>query len=102
MRITGGRADLNGTDILALRGRDSRRLRGAAVTYVAQSAAAAFNPAYPLIEQVTEATLWHGLMNRSDAIARAKELLLCSACPIRRILAIAIRIRRRADSCSVR
>ncbi|NTI19622.1 ABC transporter ATP-binding protein [Agrobacterium rhizogenes] len=81
LRITGGRADLNGTDILALRGRDSRRLRGAAVTYVAQSAAAAFNPAYPLIEQVTEATLWHGLMNRSDAIARAKELFALLGLP---------------------
>ncbi|QND45056.1 ABC transporter ATP-binding protein (plasmid) [Rhizobium lusitanum] len=81
LRITGGRADLNGTDILALRGRDSRRLRGAAVTYVAQSAAAAFNPAYPLIEQVIEATLWHGLMNRSDAIARAKELFALLGLP---------------------
>ncbi|MBB3609657.1 ABC transporter ATP-binding protein [Rhizobium sp. BK602] len=81
LRITGGRAELNGIDILALRGSDSRRLRGAAVTYVAQSAAAAFNPAHPLIDQVIEATLWHGLMSRRDAVARAKELFALLGLP---------------------
>jgi peptide/nickel transport system ATP-binding protein len=81
LRITGGRAALKGRDILQLSGRQTRRLRGSAVTYVAQSAAAAFNPAHKLIDQVVEATVWHGLMNRRDAIARAIELFALLGLP---------------------
>jgi peptide/nickel transport system ATP-binding protein len=79
--ITGGRVELNGRDILQLSSRDTRRVRGVAVTYVAQSAAAAFNPAHRLIEQVIEATLWHRLMSRSQAIERAKELFALLGLP---------------------
>lgn len=74
LQIIGGRAELNGRDILQLSPRDTRELRGVSVTYVAQSAAAAFNPAHRLIDQVIEATLWHKLMSRAKAIQRAKEL----------------------------
>jgi peptide/nickel transport system ATP-binding protein len=51
-----------------------RGLRGRAVTCVAQSAAAAFNPAIRLMDQVIEATLRHGLMPRAEAEARAVSL----------------------------
>ncbi|MBP1860397.1 ABC transporter ATP-binding protein [Rhizobium herbae] len=81
LQITGGQAELNGRDILHLSKRDTRLLRGAAVTYVAQSAAAAFNPAHRLIDQVIEATLWHGLMSRAMAIERAKELFALLGLP---------------------
>ena len=46
-------------------------LRGSEVTYVAQSAAAAFNPAKCLMKQIIESTLLHGNISKEYAIARA-------------------------------
>jgi peptide/nickel transport system ATP-binding protein len=74
VRITGGEVTLNGRDILKLGPKALRGLRGREVTYVAQSAAASFNPAKRLMEQVIEATLKHGLCSRSEAEARAVKL----------------------------
>ena len=45
VRITGGVININGRDIRVEGTGGLRKLRGAEVTYVAQSAAAAFNPA---------------------------------------------------------
>jgi peptide/nickel transport system ATP-binding protein len=67
VRITGGEVILNGRDILK-GGKDGfRKLRGREVCYVAQSAAAAFNPAHKLMDQVVEATLLHGTATRAEA-----------------------------------
>ncbi len=74
VRLTQGEVVLNGRNIRGARPRELRRLRGAEVTYVAQSAAAAFNPAKKLMEQVIEATLTHGRMSKRDAEARAVAL----------------------------
>ena len=71
VRITGGQIMLNGRDIRLGDAAALRALRGREVTYVAQSAAAAFNPAKKLMEQVTEAALTHGVMSRAEAEARA-------------------------------
>ena len=71
VRITGGEIWLKGRDILQGGPKGLRALRGREVTYVAQSAAAAFNPAKQLMEQVVEATLRHGLATRAEAEARA-------------------------------
>ena len=69
--ITGGEVLLDGADILAL-GKDGiRKIRGARVCYVAQSAAAAFNPAHRLGDQVIEASVKHGLMTKDEARKRA-------------------------------
>jgi len=69
--ITGGEVRLDGTDILALGKNGIRKIRGARVCYVAQSAAAAFNPAHRLGDQVIEASIKHGLMTRQEARKRA-------------------------------
>ncbi|MBB4279081.1 ABC transporter ATP-binding protein [Rhizobium mongolense] len=69
--ITGGEVRLDGTDILALDKNGIRKIRGARVCYVAQSAAAAFNPAQRLGDQVIEASVKHGLMSRDGARKRA-------------------------------
>ena len=74
IRITGGAVRLNGHDILQCDSRYLRSLRGREVCYVAQSAAAAFNPAHRLMEQVMETTLAHGLASRDDAERRAVAL----------------------------
>jgi len=71
IRITGGEVLLNGQDVLKLGRSGVRGIRGAKVCYVAQSAAAAFNPAQRLGEQVIEATLRHGIMSRIEAEKRA-------------------------------
>ena len=69
--ITGGEVRLDGTDMLALGKNGIRKIRGARVCYVAQSAAAAFNPAHRLGDQVIEASIKHGLMTRQEARKRA-------------------------------
>jgi peptide/nickel transport system ATP-binding protein len=74
VRITGGEVMLNGRDILKLGKSGIRKLRGDRVCYVAQSAAAAFNPAHRLGDQVIEATVSHKLMTTEEARARATYL----------------------------
>ncbi|MBC45718.1 ABC transporter ATP-binding protein [Thalassospira tepidiphila] len=74
VRITGGEVLLDGEDILPLDKKGIRKIRGARVCYVAQSAAASFNPAHKLGDQVIEATVEHGLMSRDEARKRADYL----------------------------
>lgn len=73
-RITGGRIMFDGVDLATASEQTLRRLRGNRIAYVAQSAAAAFNPAHRLIEQCVEAPVRHHLMSRSNAVAQAKDL----------------------------
>ncbi len=65
--ITGGEVWLDGQDVLQATSAEVSKLRGATVAYVAQSAAASFNPAHRLGQQVVEAAVQHGLMSRHDA-----------------------------------
>ena len=74
VEITGGEVWVNGRDILKAGLRDVRRLRGAEVTYVSQSAAASFNPTKKIMEQVTEAAIRHGKFSKREAEARAVDL----------------------------
>ncbi len=71
VRITGGEVLLNGRDILKLGRSGINAVRGRNVCYVAQSAAAAFNPAHKLGDQVIEASVRHGVMSREEANRRA-------------------------------
>ncbi|MQT11805.1 ABC transporter ATP-binding protein [Segnochrobactrum spirostomi] len=73
-RITGGEIVLDGTDLRGLSSAGRRQTRGVRVAYVAQSAAAAFNPAMNLYDQVCEGPIRHGLMGRAEARARAVEV----------------------------
>ena len=79
--ITGGEVLLDGVDILKLGKAGTRAIRGARVCYVSQSAAASFNPAHKLGDQVIEATLRHGLMSRAEARQRAVELFAILGLP---------------------
>ncbi|MDW9904835.1 nickel ABC transporter ATP-binding protein NikE [Sinorhizobium meliloti] len=80
-RITGGEVLLNGRDILKLGRGGINSVRGRHVCYVAQSAAAAFNPAHKLGDQVIEASLRHGIMNRDEATKRALYLFRALGLP---------------------
>ncbi len=81
IRLAGGEIVLNGREIRLADAATLRSLRGREVTYVAQSAAAAFNPAKRLMEQVIEATLHHGLMTQEQAEARAVALFRTLSLP---------------------
>jgi peptide/nickel transport system ATP-binding protein len=74
VKITGGEVWVNGRDIMQSSLSDLRELRGGEVTYVSQSAAASFNPAKRIMEQVTEAAIKQGKFSRREAERRAVEL----------------------------
>ncbi|MCV0428027.1 MAG: ABC transporter ATP-binding protein [Roseibium sp.] len=79
--ITGGEIILNGRNILHQDRAGLNAMRGKEVCYVAQSAAAGFNPSKRLIDQTIEATLKHKLMSRREAIARAKDIYRALSLP---------------------
>ncbi len=74
VELTGGEVWVNGRDVMQTSMSDKRRLRGAEVTYVSQSAAASFNPAKRIMEQVVEAAVSQGKFSRKDAEKRAVAL----------------------------
>lgn len=73
-RLSGGTIDFDGIDLMTASEDTKRHLRGARIAYVAQSAAAAFNPAHRLIDQYSESPTQHGVFGRAQAEADAKEL----------------------------
>jgi peptide/nickel transport system ATP-binding protein len=79
--IAGGSVKLGGIDVLALDERGRRALRARTVAYVAQSAAAGFNPARTIIDQVTEPALLHKLMSPAAAREKAVGLFRALALP---------------------
>ena len=72
--IVGGEVRLQGEDVISMQNDRLRGLRGQRVAYLAQSAAATFNPALTIGEQVTESTVLHGLMSQEEANRRAEDL----------------------------
>lgn len=73
-RISGGEIRFDGIDLRTASERKKRGLRGHRIAYVAQSAAASFNPAHKLIDQYSEAPLLHSVMERGQARKDAVEL----------------------------
>lgn len=73
-RITGGKIVFDGIDLRSLGEAKLRGLHGSRIAYVAQSAAASFNPAHRLLDQTIETTVRHQIMSRADAKARAIDL----------------------------
>jgi peptide/nickel transport system ATP-binding protein len=74
VRISGGSVFFDGIDLLAASADVKRQLLGKRIAYVAQSAAASFNPAHRLIDQHTEAPTQHEVSGRSEAEADGIEL----------------------------
>jgi len=73
-RISQGKIIFDGIDLTKAGENDKRALRGKRIAYVAQSAAASFNPAHRLIEQYVEGPVRHNVMPRSEAEKDAVEL----------------------------
>jgi peptide/nickel transport system ATP-binding protein len=73
-RIVDGTIMFNGIDLRAASEVEKRQLWGSRIAYVAQSAAAAFNPAHKLIDQTIETAVRRGIMDRTKAEADAVSL----------------------------
>jgi peptide/nickel transport system ATP-binding protein len=80
-RFAGGSVRVGGTEILSLPPAALADVRGRRIAYVAQSAAASFNPAKRLINQVVESTRIHRTMPRAAAEAKALALFRALALP---------------------
>jgi len=74
LEFTGGEVRLDGQDVISMPSEEKRQLRGQRVAYLAQSAAATFNPALAIGEQVTESAVLHGQMIQYEANQRAESL----------------------------
>ncbi|MBV8429489.1 MAG: ABC transporter ATP-binding protein [Hyphomicrobiales bacterium] len=73
-RISAGVVLFNGTDILKASEAERRQLWGSRIAYVAQSAAASFNPAHKLLDQCVEASIGHQIAAEEDAKRNAVDL----------------------------
>ncbi len=74
LKFAGGKALFLGQDLTRMSTEDLRPIRGEKVCYLAQSAAATFNPSIRINEQVTEAPILHGTKTQAQADAKALEL----------------------------
>src|SRR3954467_1991128 len=61
-RISGGSVRLGGVGGPSLDSRQLRALRGHTVSYIAQSAAASFDPSRSILDQVVEPAVVHGTL----------------------------------------
>jgi peptide/nickel transport system ATP-binding protein len=79
-RISEGVIRIGDVNVRQLAPRQLRSLRGRTVSYIAQSAAASFNPSRTILDQVVEPALLHGTLPRAQAelkaIALFRELAL--------------------------
>ena len=73
-RISGGSIEFDGMELTTTSEADRRALRGSRIAYVAQSAAASFNPAHKLIDQHTEAPVHYLMRKRLESQEDAMEL----------------------------
>ena len=80
-RIASGSVWVGGTDLTALNQKALAGIRGRRVAYIAQSAAAAFNPSRTIMAQVVESALIHGTSTLAAAEAKARELFKTLAIP---------------------
>ena len=73
-RIASGSIVFDGVELFEADDNTKRNIRGTRIAYVAQSAAASFNPAHRLIKQYAETPVQHGLMNFAAAEKNAVDI----------------------------
>lgn len=79
--IRGGTIRVGNEEITALAEPELRALRGNRISYVAQSAASAFNPSRTIMDQVVEPAMAHGLTSRAATVAKALDLFRALGLP---------------------
>ncbi len=80
-RITAGSIQFDGQDLRVLRASGLQHLWGTRMAYVAQSAAASFNPAHKLLDQTVAATVREGLKPDAEARDDARVLFRALSLP---------------------
>ncbi|WCT78566.1 ABC transporter ATP-binding protein [Novosphingobium humi] len=80
-RIAGGTIRVGGMVIEGKSEEELSAIRGRHIAYIAQSAAAAFNPSRRIMAQVIEPALIHRIMTREEAEAKAVDLFRALALP---------------------
>jgi len=73
-RISDGEILFDGIDLRHAGTKVLRDLKGKRIAYVAQSAAASFNPSHKLMDQYCEGPVQHGVMGRTEAESDAVDL----------------------------
>src|SRR6516164_2483539 len=73
-RISAGSIVFDGIDLAKQTEAQKREFWGRRVAYVAQSAAASFNPAHRLIDQYAETPAWHNVVSMDEAKRQAVDL----------------------------
>ncbi|WDP90386.1 MAG: ABC transporter ATP-binding protein [Desulfobacter sp.] len=73
-RLASGAINLEGEELFGASKESLRTIRGSKIAYVAQSAAASFNPSHRIIRQYAEAPVHHGLMGYNEAQKEAVEI----------------------------
>ncbi|HJP69661.1 MAG TPA: ABC transporter ATP-binding protein [Sphingomicrobium sp.] len=81
LRIASGEIRVGDTDVRGLDAAGLAKMRGNRIAYIAQSAAAAFNPSRTIMSQVIEPALVHGTASRGQAEAKAVQLFRELALP---------------------
>lgn len=74
-RIVSGQILFRGRDLLAMRGEELRRIRGAAIAMIYQEPMASLNPSMTIGEQLIEVPMYHDDLPRRDAVALTRSML---------------------------
>lgn len=74
VRIKSGSVTFDGVDLVNASAAVKRELLGKRIAYVAQSAAASFNPAHKLMDQHTEGPVQHGVSSKHESTEDGIEL----------------------------
>ena len=74
-RIVGGKVLFDGRDLLALSEDEMRAVRGDAISMIFQEPMTSLNPALTIGRQIAESLVLHRGLSKSDAMAKAVEML---------------------------
>ncbi len=73
-RFSGGEVLFDDLSVLDMTLEEKRAVRGARISYVAQSAAMSFNASLRLDDQITEVSMVHGVGTKAEAVERMIEM----------------------------
>lgn len=73
-KITRGRIRFKGEDLLTKSRQELRQIRGNRISMIFQDPATSLNPVLPIGEQVAESLVYHGKMDKREALRKAEEL----------------------------
>jgi ABC-type dipeptide/oligopeptide/nickel transport system ATPase component len=80
-RVSGGKVLFEGRDLLALPEREMRAVRGDRISLIFQEPMTALNPVMRVGDQIAEALIVHGKAGKTEARARAVDLLTAVRIP---------------------